>query len=154
MATERRLQENDEKLNRRELLKILAAGGTALAASAIIPDRWSKPVVGSGVLPAHAQSTCTNTLVIIRVGQCGECPGGNVAYVQYTPESDTPLSASVHYGGLGVPSVLTPDNPGYFYLYFSLPGVPTPTTILEIEVTFSSGCTGYAQTDYEPIIDQ
>jgi len=44
-------------LSRRELLKVLAAGGGALAAAAFLPGKWVRPLVSSGVLPAHAQST-------------------------------------------------------------------------------------------------
>ncbi len=44
-------------LSRRELLKILAAGGGELAATAFLPEKWLKPVVETGVLPAHAQAT-------------------------------------------------------------------------------------------------
>lgn len=46
-----------QALSRRELLKALTALGGAVAASMLLPDKWAKPQVGSGVLPAHAQST-------------------------------------------------------------------------------------------------
>ncbi len=51
-------RETDEQaprppLSRREMLKTLAAGSGALAA-AFLPERWAKPVVQTGVLPAHA----------------------------------------------------------------------------------------------------
>jgi hypothetical protein len=46
-----------QELSRREVLKALAAIGGAAAASALLPERWVKPVVEAGVLPAHAQST-------------------------------------------------------------------------------------------------
>ncbi len=45
-----------ENPGRRQLLKLLAAGGVVTAAS-LLPSRWSSPVVKSGVLPAHAQVT-------------------------------------------------------------------------------------------------
>jgi hypothetical protein len=44
-------------LSRRELLKVLAAGSGALAAAAFLPGKWVRPVVSSGVLPAHAQAS-------------------------------------------------------------------------------------------------
>ena len=44
-------------LSRRELLKTLAALGGAVAASSLLPEKWAKPEVGAGALPAHAQST-------------------------------------------------------------------------------------------------
>ena len=46
-----------KNLNRRELLKILAASGGGLVAGAFLPEGWIKPVIEAGVLPAHAQAT-------------------------------------------------------------------------------------------------
>ncbi len=46
-----------QALNRREVLKALAAIGGAAAASSFLPEKWVKPVVEMGVLPAHAQSS-------------------------------------------------------------------------------------------------
>lgn len=47
----------EEGLSRREALKAAAALGAAVAASSLVPSRWSKPKVGVGALPAHAQGT-------------------------------------------------------------------------------------------------
>jgi hypothetical protein len=53
---------NDNKtaqtMGRRELLKIVAATGGAVALSSL-PNRWEKPLVEVGVLPAHAQASDT-----------------------------------------------------------------------------------------------
>jgi hypothetical protein len=48
-------------LSRRDLVKFLAAAGGSLSASILLPGRWIKPEIASGVLPAHAQATeqCT-----------------------------------------------------------------------------------------------
>jgi hypothetical protein len=53
------IRSSDQGLSRRELLKALTALGSAAAASSLLPDRWSKPEIGAGVLPVHAQSTCS-----------------------------------------------------------------------------------------------
>ena len=45
----------EKRISRRELLKLLAATGGAVAASSILPDEWTGPLVETGVLPAHAQ---------------------------------------------------------------------------------------------------
>jgi len=50
----------DLEVNHRKFLKILVASDGAVAASVIIPDKWLKPVVDMGVLPAHAQLSDTN----------------------------------------------------------------------------------------------
>ncbi len=56
MAMGRRLT-RQQVINRREALKALAGIGGAAAASALVPEKWVKPVVEAGVLPAHAQSS-------------------------------------------------------------------------------------------------
>jgi hypothetical protein len=50
---------SEGKLSRRELLKSLLAFGGAVSAASLIPDLWCRPVVGVGVLPAHAQGSET-----------------------------------------------------------------------------------------------
>lgn len=45
------------RLTRREMLKAILAAGGAVSAALFIPEKWLKPVVGSGVLPAHAQGS-------------------------------------------------------------------------------------------------
>ncbi|HEY9078017.1 MAG TPA: twin-arginine translocation signal domain-containing protein [Anaerolineaceae bacterium] len=45
------------QVTRRELLKVLAASGGAVAAASFLPGKWVKPLVKAGVLPAHAQSS-------------------------------------------------------------------------------------------------
>ena len=49
------LQEQAE--GRRRLLKALIASGGAVAASTLLPSKWSKPAVEVGMLPVHAQAT-------------------------------------------------------------------------------------------------
>ena len=45
----------EKRISRRELLKLLAATGGAIAGSSILPNKWTRPLVETGVLPAHAQ---------------------------------------------------------------------------------------------------
>jgi hypothetical protein len=66
-------------LSRREVLKALAVIGGAAAASALLPERWVKPVVEAGVLPAHAQSSACSQL--LRFDQCSD----NVAFWNTKP---------------------------------------------------------------------
>ncbi len=49
---------NDNRKDaRRQLLKTLVAGGGVMASGKLLPDEWSRPVVESVLLPAHAQTT-------------------------------------------------------------------------------------------------
>ncbi len=43
--------------SRRKLLKSLAVGSGAVVAGKSLPESWSKPVINSVVLPAHAETT-------------------------------------------------------------------------------------------------
>lgn len=43
--------------NRRKLLKSIAAGSGAIVAGKSLPESWSRPVIDSIVLPAHAQTS-------------------------------------------------------------------------------------------------
>lgn len=56
---------SEQNENRRKLLKSIAAGSGAVIAGKSLPESWSKPVVDSVMLPAHAQtspSPCTPCL--------------------------------------------------------------------------------------------
>ncbi len=48
-------------VRRRQLLKIIATTGGTLALSNSLPDKWAKPIVEVGVLPAHAQMSTSLT---------------------------------------------------------------------------------------------
>jgi hypothetical protein len=50
------MSQNDEvKMSRRRLLKLIAATGGAVAASGLVPAQWITPMVNVGTLPALAQ---------------------------------------------------------------------------------------------------
>lgn len=49
-------QERAQSEPRRKLIKLMAVGGTGLSA-AVLPERWTRPVVNSVLLPAHAATT-------------------------------------------------------------------------------------------------
>ncbi|NKQ34751.1 MAG: twin-arginine translocation signal domain-containing protein [Chloroflexi bacterium] len=66
-----------DQLSRRQALKTIAAltGATALSA---LPGRWSSPVLKTGALPVHAQ-TSPNTLVIANFRySTGQPPTGEI----------------------------------------------------------------------------
>jgi hypothetical protein len=49
--------EHDTTPARRRLLKALAGAGGVFAAGKSVPEKWTRPVVDSVLLPAHAQAT-------------------------------------------------------------------------------------------------
>lgn len=51
------MADNKSSENRRKLLKSIAAGSGAFIAGKNLPENWSRPVVDSVMLPAHAQTS-------------------------------------------------------------------------------------------------
>lgn len=51
-----------EKLSRRRAIKVLGAGGV-VAATLMLPSKWTKPVVESIIVPAHAQASAPPTTI-------------------------------------------------------------------------------------------
>jgi len=50
--------------SRRKLLKSIAAGSGAIVAGKSLPESWSRPVVDSVMLPAHAQTSEVVTYIL------------------------------------------------------------------------------------------
>lgn len=46
-----------QKMCRRQLLKGVLAFGAAFGTASFLPEKWIKPVIRAGVLPAHAQAS-------------------------------------------------------------------------------------------------
>ena len=70
---------SESNKSRRKLLKSIAAGSGAVIAGKSLPESWSKPVVDSVMLPAHAQtspSPCTPCLVAATY--CGGGGSGSI----------------------------------------------------------------------------
>jgi hypothetical protein len=55
------------KFSRRKLLKSIAAGGGITVAAKSLPGKWTKPVVQSVVLPAHAATSPVSDVCLIRL---------------------------------------------------------------------------------------
>ncbi len=54
----KKIEDHERQASRRKLLKSILAGGGVAAAGRALPEQWTKPVVDSVLLPAHAQTTC------------------------------------------------------------------------------------------------
>jgi hypothetical protein len=48
---------SQKMISRRDALKIALAAGGGITAAAFLPQKWTNPVVKSGVLPVHAQTS-------------------------------------------------------------------------------------------------
>jgi hypothetical protein len=70
-----------KKITRREALKALTAAGGAVMAGAMLPDKWAKPVIGSGVLPAHAQASVVFEIVDCQFYQTDSYPINSMAWI-------------------------------------------------------------------------
>jgi len=84
-ADEKQSQQDELLITRRRLLKTLGITAGTVAASAMIPGKWIKPIVDVGVLPAHAQLSpaCQYTLVLEVFAQSGaQIPSGGSSLAQ------------------------------------------------------------------------
>ena len=78
------MTDNKSSESRRKLLKSLAASSGAIVVGKSLPESWSRPIVDSVLLPAHAlTSNCTTELKLqdhfksVLTGETGqECPDG------------------------------------------------------------------------------
>jgi hypothetical protein len=79
--------------NRRKLLKSIVAGSGAIVAGKSLPEKWSRPVVDSVMLPAHAQtSNQVYSSPLADIGMNGQQIGGNSLFARLAdgliPEAD------------------------------------------------------------------
>ena len=51
------MKDKKSSVSRRKLLKSIAAGSGAIVAGKSLPENWTKPVIDSVMLPAHAQTS-------------------------------------------------------------------------------------------------
>jgi hypothetical protein len=61
--------------NKRSALKKIIAGGGVVGTAALLPTKWTRPLVEGVILPAHAVLSCTNSLTI--PGNSNSCPFGS-----------------------------------------------------------------------------
>ena len=66
---EMKMEHSDVDAERRNALKMIAAGVGVLTGCAVLPERWVAPIIGNIVLPAHADTSgraltaCTVTMI-------------------------------------------------------------------------------------------
>lgn len=96
------MTDKKSSVSRRNLLKSIAAGSGAIVAGKTLPESWSKPVVDSVMLPAHAQTSV--------------CSG---PYTATAPEFlwlDVTLATSSFTTRIGFPPPTIPENVSFGYV--------------------------------------
>ena len=135
------MEEAKTQVSRREILKALAAGGSALAASAFLPGKWTRPLVEAGVLPAHAQSSCAITVEITEAGPCGQnCVEGAQYYMEYAwSPALIPDGHTVLMGGVPVLTLAISAGPatGPVSMQFS-PGIGFSNYTIQVILSFDT----------------
>ena len=82
--------------SRRKLLKSIATGSGVIVAGKSLPENWTKPVVDTVMLPAHAQTTTpTPPTPPTLLATCNPADGSNVADPDTVTSMD--LSATAPY---------------------------------------------------------
>jgi hypothetical protein len=77
-------ENNNEKIGRRDAMKIMVAGAGAITASAFLPEKWVKPVAEFGVSPVHAQASIA------------PAAGGTISGLVYACGfTDSPISGAI-----------------------------------------------------------
>jgi hypothetical protein len=133
---------SDNALARREALKVLAASAASLGAAAFLPSSWQKPVLQSGYLPAHAQSTfCLVGIGIEQQGVCaenGQCEYLYLVEIGYSPQDWEVVDAWVTGCGFTQDSKYELHPPGHVTIYYNLSPVDCTQVLFHLE--FSNGC--------------
>ena len=106
---------------RRKLLRSIAAGSGVAVAGKLLPDAWSKPVINSIILPAHAQMTeqeCCN----IAGNFCASVPtNGAPVFIDIEVISDGSIAIILTSGPQNIDIITT--NVNCFGGTFSVPSV-------------------------------
>lgn len=147
-----------QPLHRRKLLKIMATTTGAAGVSLLLPAKWTKPLCDVIVLPAHAQTSGDDTLVIsdftidsVRRTIDGKSLPGN-STVKAPSASGTPHAPTLplpYYGEFNHSDSNCAVTPKYTRVEYSISGggqlnFKTGTTIAAIPGTVcGTPCSGY-----------
>lgn len=131
-------------VGRRKLLKVIVATSGAAAASLLLPDKWTKPIIDLGTVPAHAQMS--GETITISSFSIFALPGGGEGFGRMGFGNGTlPFEANINYNDKdcdinnNTAVVLTSSHDGEIY---PLPGT-TLTNCKPVPGSFGpSACTG------------
>ena len=99
-----------QSMTRRELLKAALAAGTGLTAAAFLPEKWLKPMVQSGVLPVHAQTSGGNGRIVGRAYFGQGKTGINNRYIEIFHGDLKPPVAGNGFEGMNTQSYNSQDG--------------------------------------------
>ena len=127
-------------ITRREALKVLAATAGSLTALAFVPDRWVKPVMGAGFLPAHAQSSLLCPALSMSLTSDLNYCYGIVHIYQPDPSAGFPVKLDIYYDGVLVreDTEITPGEDEDTFEFVI--DVPFHGRTMRVEATFLNGC--------------
>jgi hypothetical protein len=134
-------------VTRRTLLKAILAGSGGIAAASFLPEKWLKPVVHSGVLPVHAQSSGYSIQgyrspvgAHVYTGSVTHNPNGSYKMASPIKTTNPPSSPGNPVNGVTVTASVTSSTG------------PTPMTITSSnpQVTGTGGTNGWAGFSINP----
>ena len=116
------------RIGRRELLGALAVSSAAVAASALVPRKWGKPLVEVGLLPVHAAVSPAPTMT--------STPTATPTGTQTPTDTPTPTLTLVRCGLPATPTQISPPD-------HTISGHPQPDlTLVWSTVPVPEGCPG------------
>lgn len=132
-------EEKNSKESRRKLLKSLAAGSGVVIAGKSLPASWSRPVVDSVMLPAHAQTSQTPQTVTYALG------------LAQNPSEDGHICITYQEGGSTVDIdlwFLVSSQGGDLSVFQAMgvpvgPTTPVPMTLINQSCGYGDTCTVY-----------
>ena len=68
------MEDNNKDISRRRALKVLGLGGV-VAATIALPGKWTRPIVESIVVPAHAAASPVATTTTLQAPGPAPAPG-------------------------------------------------------------------------------
>ena len=107
-------------LKRRKLLKSIATGGGVALVGKSLPDQWTRPMVDSVLLPAHAATSCTPCLVAETY-----CAGSGQSSISVAVSVDGSVTVTHNLGAETV--MVDPCAGGSFLVTFTSQGGGTVT---------------------------
>lgn len=145
---ENREDEVDE--TRRSALKKIAVGAGFLAGCAVLPEQWTRPIVGQIVLPAHAATSGVTLHDPCTVTVTAGNQGTNSVTLHVTgyvtpPTNNVPIhivATAIGGGGLSANIDTVTDANGNFSSFISVGGGPNISAVSVI--TTGTGVTGTA----------